>query len=101
MRTLQRYAAKVTVKFGKNNFMNTLIRPDMTEQEAIQEIAEINSMSLETVCRLYNVDTRNEAVLGVLEAIDTPGGQEWDYTDAELEAERACLCASQGLARYC
>lgn len=72
----------------------------MTESEARREIAEINSMSLEAVQKFYNVDTRDEAVLGVLEAI-TPAAEAEDYTEAELEAERSYFCASQGLARYC
>lgn len=68
----------------------------MTESEARREIAEISSMSLEAVQKFYNVDTKDEAVLGVLEAI-TPEAEAEDCT----EAERSSLCASLGLARYC
>lgn len=71
----------------------------MTEQEAKREIAEINSMSLEAVQVLYNVDTVEEAVRGVLESVEVE--QDYDYTDYELEREREYLCASQGLARFC
>lgn len=71
----------------------------MTEEEARREIAEINLMSLEAVQALYTVDTVEEAVRGVLESVEAE--QEYDYTDEELEAERAYLCASQGLARFC
>lgn len=69
----------------------------MTDLEARQEIAEINSMSLEAVQVLYNVDTKDEAVQGVLEAIEVE--PEYDYTEEELEEERIYLCISQGLSR--
>lgn len=71
----------------------------MTDLEARQEIAEINSMSLEAVQVLYNVDTKDEAIQGVLESIEVE--PEYDYTENELEEERSCLCLSQGLSRYC
>lgn len=71
----------------------------MTDLEARQEIAEINSMSLEAVQVLCNVDTKDEAIQGVLESIEVES--EYDYTENELEEERGCLCLSQGLSRYC
>lgn len=71
----------------------------MTDLEARQEIAEINSMSLEAVQVFYNVDTKDEAIQGVIESIKFE--PEYDYTENELEAERTFLCLSQGLSRYC
>lgn len=71
----------------------------MTDLEARQEISVINSMSLEAVQVLYNVDTKDEAIQGVLESIEVK--PEYDYTENELEAERTYLCMSQGLSRYC
>ncbi|MBX9187413.1 MULTISPECIES: hypothetical protein [Bacteroides] len=70
----------------------------MTDWEAKQEVAVINSMSLAAVQVLYNVDTREEAIRGVLESVEFESG--YDYTEAELEEERRYLCASQGLSRY-
>lgn len=70
----------------------------MTDWEAKQEVAVINSMSLAAVQVLYNVDTREEAIWGVLESVEFESG--YDYTEAELEEERRYLCASQGLSRY-
>lgn len=71
----------------------------MTDLEAREEIARINSMSLEAVQVLYNVDTKDEAIQGVLESIEVE--PEYDYTDSELEEERELICMSQGLSRYC
>lgn len=71
----------------------------MTDLEVRQEIAKINSMSLEAVQVLYNVDTKDEAIQGVLESIEPE--IVYDYTDDELEKERECLCMSLGLSRYC
>lgn len=71
----------------------------MTTEEAKREIAEINAMSMAAVLALYNVDTVEEAVRGVLESVEAE--QDYDYTEDELERERAYLCASQGLARFC
>ena len=71
----------------------------MTNLEARQEIAKIKSMELEEVQKLYNVDTKDEAIQGVLESIEVE--PEYDYTESELEAERTFLCMSQGLSRYC
>lgn len=70
----------------------------MTDLEARQEIAEINSMSLQAVQVLYNVDTKDEAIQGVLESIESE--PEYAYADDELESEREYLCMSQGLSRY-
>lgn len=71
----------------------------MTDLDAREEIAEINSMSLEAVQLLYNVDTKDEAIQGVLESVEPES--DYDYTDEELEEERTNLCLSQGLSRYC
>lgn len=71
----------------------------LTKREAEREIAEIKAMSPEAVMELYNVDTVEEAVRGVLESVGAD--EEYDYADGELEQEREYLCASQGLARFC
>lgn len=71
----------------------------MTEWEAREEIAEIKAMSLEAVQEIYYVDTKEEAIRGVEESVETIA--EFDYEDGELEAERDYLCLSQGLSRYC
>lgn len=67
----------------------------MTNLEARLEIVEINSMSLATIQVLYNVDTREEAIQGVLESIEPESSYEDDGMDYDA------LCAVQGLARYC
>lgn len=81
------------------NSINILKCIAMTDLDARQEIAEINSMSLRAVQVLYNVDTKDEAIQGVLESIESE--PEYDYTENELEEEREYLCMSQGLSRYC
>ena len=72
----------------------------MTKEEAKQEITAINALDPEAVQTFYNVDTKEEAIRGVLEAVDEPE-PEFDYTDSELRDERDFLCSSQGLSRYC
>ena len=67
----------------------------MKDLDARLEIAEINSMSLATIQVLYNVDTREEAIQGVLESIEPESSYEADGMDYDA------LCAVQGLARYC
>lgn len=62
--------------------------------DARLEIAEINSMSLQAVQVLYNVDTREEAIQGVLESIESE-----EYEDDGMDYD--ALCMSQGLSRYC
>lgn len=71
----------------------------MTDWEASEEIAEINAISLEAVQEIYGVDTKEEAIRGIRESVETLA--EYDYTEDELEAERDYLCLSQGLSRYC
>lgn len=70
----------------------------MNKHEAESEIAEINAMSLSTIQVIYNVDTREEAIQGVLESMEIE--ETFDYTHAELEAERDDLCRLQGISRY-
>lgn len=67
----------------------------MKDLDARLEIAEINSMSLQAVQVLYNVDTREEAIQGVLESIES----ESDYEDDDMDYDT--LCEVQGLSRYC
>lgn len=67
----------------------------MKDLDARLEIAEINSMSLAEVQVIYNVDTKEEAVQGLLESIEP----ESDYEDDGIDYD--ALCAVQGLARYC
>lgn len=71
----------------------------MKDLDARLEIAEIYSMSLAEVQVLYNVDTKEEAIQGVLESIESE--EAYDYTGNELEEERLYLCISQGISRYC
>lgn len=67
----------------------------MKDLDARLEIAEINSMSLQAVQVLYNVDTKEEAIQGVLESIES----EEEYEDDGMDYD--ALCMSQGLSRYC
>lgn len=68
----------------------------MKDLDARLEIAEINSMSLQAVQVLYNVDTKEEAIQGVLESIES---EEEEYEDDGMDYD--ALCMSQGLSRYC
>lgn len=67
----------------------------MKDLDARLEIAEINSMSLAEVQVLYNVDTKEEAIQGVLESIES----EEEYEDDGMDYD--ALCSVQGLSRYC
>lgn len=67
----------------------------MKDLDARLEIAEINSMSLAEVQVLYSVDTKEEAIQGVLESIES----EEEYEDDGMDYD--ALCAVQGLSRYC
>lgn len=72
----------------------------MKDLDARLEIAEINSMSLQAVQVLYNVDTREEAIQGVLESIESEEEEEEEeYEDDGMDYD--ALCMSQGLSRYC
>lgn len=68
----------------------------MKDLDARLEIAEINSMSLAEVQVLHNVDTKEEAIQGVLESIES---EEEEYEDDGMDYD--ALCLSQGLSRYC
>lgn len=70
------------------------------------EFFKVSNMTNEEVCRRFNVDTKEEYVeilqweieleeSKVIEGIPLP------YVDADVERERAALCESQGLSRYC
>lgn len=67
----------------------------MKDLDARLEIAEINSMSLAEVQVLYSVDTKEEAIQGVLESIES----EEEYEDDGMDYD--ALCSVQGLSRYC
>lgn len=69
----------------------------MKDLDARLEIAEINSMSLAEVQVLHNVDTKEEAIQGVLESIESEEEEEYEDDGMDYDA----LCLSQGLPIYC